>query len=149
MGADVDQIVAKLTASELDLLQDTFGVNLRDSGVVHAFTALEDTRRRIRAIEERVLRKRREEAGERPHCSFCGGTPEQTGMLCQSSMVRTSACRVLERRSRRSVTRARVTPNKQWQRTVERYRGRAASASLPCARAVRDTPQRAAGEPQH
>ena len=86
MGADVEQIVAKLTASELDLLQDTFGVNLRDSSVMHAFTALEDTRRRIRAIEERVLRKRREEAGERPHCSFCGGTPEQTGMLCQSSM---------------------------------------------------------------
>jgi hypothetical protein len=86
MGADLDQIVAKLTAPELDLLQDRFGVNLRDSRVVETFEAFEQTRRRIRAIEEKALRKIRKERGERPHCSFCGGTPEQVGMLCESSL---------------------------------------------------------------
>jgi hypothetical protein len=84
MAAEVEQIVSKLTPQELDLLQDRFGLNLRAPEVAQAFESLETTRRRIRAIEERVLRKRREQQGERPHCSFCDGTPEQLGSLCQS-----------------------------------------------------------------
>ena len=86
MASDVDQIVAKLTARELDFLQDTFGVDLRNTSSKEAFDTLRETRRRIRAIEEKVLRKRRTENGERPCCSFCNGTPEAVGMLCQSSM---------------------------------------------------------------
>ena len=86
MSTDTEQIAAKLTARELDYLQDAFGVNLRDPAHVQAFESLHDTRRRIRAIEEKVIRKRREKNAERPHCSFCGGTSEATGMLCQSSM---------------------------------------------------------------
>ncbi len=37
-------------------------------------------------------------------------------------------------------------PNKQLQRTVRRYRGRAASASFHYARAARSNPQRAAAD---
>ena len=39
-----------------------------------------------------------------------------------------------------------VTPNKQLQRAVRRYRGRAASASFHSALAARGRPQRAAAE---
>jgi hypothetical protein len=39
-----------------------------------------------------------------------------------------------------------VAPNKQLQRTVKRYRERAASASFHCALAARSNPQRAAAE---
>jgi hypothetical protein len=39
-----------------------------------------------------------------------------------------------------------ASPNKQLQRTVERYRGRAASASFHYALAARSNPQRAAAE---
>jgi hypothetical protein len=86
MSAELEQILAKLTTQEVDLLKDRFGVDLRDPRVVEVFEKFELTRRRIRAIEEKALRKMRKEKGERPRCSFCGGIPEQVGMLCESSL---------------------------------------------------------------
>jgi hypothetical protein len=84
--SDAEQIIAKLTARELDYLEDTFGLNLRDADRLEVLETLSETRRRIRTIEEKAIRRRREKNGERPTCSFCGGMPETVGLLCQSSL---------------------------------------------------------------
>ncbi len=113
MGTDAEQIVAKLTERELDYLEDTFRINLRGTDSVKVLEDLRDTRRRIRAIEEKAMRKRREENGERPTCSFCAGAPETAGMLCQSSLGPVASVGLVLKLSLDDlVQRVNVTPNK-------------------------------------
>ena len=53
MTANIDQIVAKLTSEELELLQQRLGFDLRGPAEIEALEeSLSETRRRIRAIGE-------------------------------------------------------------------------------------------------
>lgn len=86
MPVDVEAIVTKLTAQELDFLVDRFGANLRDPEALEMAETYDDTRRRTRAIEEKAIRKLRDHRGEEPHCSFCKAPKSEAGKLFQSSL---------------------------------------------------------------
>jgi hypothetical protein len=84
MTDDIQTIVTKLTEEELDLLKDRFRLDLRNGELMQTYEQLEATRRRIWTVEERALRKLRQQRGEDPHCSFCNKPSAETGSLCQS-----------------------------------------------------------------
>ena len=87
-------ILSKLTAREAKILRERFGISLdSDLTLEEIGKQFDVTRERIRKIEEKALKKlRQEKSDEQPKCSFCGKRKDEVERLIASNISSAYIC---------------------------------------------------------